>query len=170
MAESGSFAEMKLRAEIDEVAEVGGLPKRSRSPKEPERERSLVSDDPDVADPEICSGGSRGCGGRPPSAGVAIVPMGVLSFSAGGSGRASCAAMSVVPLITGRTLGDGGIERPRRGGREAEFEREPGMGGRRRGAGEDMAGGGGVEESEGVEWCGGSLEATVGSVVYAVLL
>jgi len=145
MADSGSRADTKLRAEMDDVAEVGWLDSGSRSPKEPERDRSLVSDDPDVADPEICSGGRRGCVGRPPSAGVAVVPIGVLSFSAGGSGRASCGAMSVAPFMTGRTLGDGGMERPRRGGLEAEFDLEPGMGGRRRGAGEDMAGGGGVE-------------------------
>lgn len=57
--------------------------------------------------------------------------------------------MSVVPLVTGRTLGDGGMERPSRGTLDAEFDLEPGTGGRSSGAGEDMAGGG-VEERSGV--------------------
>lgn len=92
---------------------------------------------------------------------MAIVPIGVLSFRAGGSGLESRAGISVAPLVTGRTLGEGGMERPRRGVREAELEREPGIGGRRRGAGEDM-GGGGVELREGMERAEDSLEATVG--------
>jgi hypothetical protein len=129
---------MKLRAKMDEVAEVGWLLWVSRSPKLPERERSLVSLEPLVAELAIWRGGRRGCGGRPPSAGTAVVPRGVLSFRTGGCGRVSNGAISVVPFVTGRTCGDGGIERPRRGVRLAELLREPGIGGRRRGAGADM--------------------------------
>lgn len=153
------MAEMKPNdADIEEVADVGWLLKGSRSPKLPDRDRSLVSDEPDVADPEICRGGSRGCDGRPPSAGVAIVPMGVLSFRAGGSGLESRTGISVAPFTTALTLGDGGMERPSRGVREDEFDRDPGIGGRRRGAGEeeDMEGGGDVT------W-GDSLDATMGN-------
>ena len=58
------------------------------------------------------------------------------------------AMMSVVPFVTGRTCGDGGIERPRRGVRLVELLREPGMGGRRRGAGADMVDGREVERLE----------------------
>lgn len=148
-----------MSADIDEVADVGWLLCKSRSPKLPDRDRSLVSDEPDVALPEICKGGRRGCEGRPPSAGVAVVPIGVLSFNEGGSGRESRGGTSVVPLVTGRTLGEGGMERPSLGVLDAEFVLEPGIGGRRRGAGEDMAGGG-VEER-----LGDSLEATMGNFV-----
>lgn len=155
---------MKLSADIEDVADVGWLLWRSRSPKLPDRERSLVSDEPDVALPEICKGGRRVCGGRPPSAGVAVVPIGVLSFNAGGNGRESREGMSVAPLVTGRTFGEGGMERPSLGVLDAEFDLEPGIGGRRRGAGEDMAGGG-VEEREGREGCGDSLEAKMGNFV-----
>jgi hypothetical protein len=56
--------------------------------------------------------------------------------------------MSVVPFVTGRTCVDGGMERPRRGVRLAELLREPGIGGRRRGAGEDMVEGREVERLE----------------------
>jgi hypothetical protein len=87
------------------------------------------------------------------------VPMGVFSFSEGGSGLDSRAGTSVAPLVTGRTFGEGGMERPRRGVREAEFVLEPGIGGRRRGAGEeDMVEGGEVTLV-------GSLEATMGNCV-----
>lgn len=86
MAERGSFPEMKLRADIEDVAEVGWLLCGSRSPKLPDRDLSLVSEEPEVAEPEICKGGRRGCDGLPASAGEAVVPIGVLSFNAGGSG------------------------------------------------------------------------------------
>jgi len=128
---------------MDDVAEVGWLLWPSRSPKLPERDRSLGSLEPLVAEVLVWRGGRRGWGGRPPrptsSAGtVVVVPMGVLSLRAGGCGRVSRGAMSVEPLMTGRTCGDGGMERPRRGVRLAELLLEPGIGGRRRGAGVDM--------------------------------
>jgi hypothetical protein len=56
------------------------------------------------------------------------------------------------------------MERPSLGVLNAEFDLEPGIGGRRRGAGEDMVGGG-VEEREGAERLGDSLEATMGNFV-----
>ena len=88
----------------------------------------------------IWSGGRRGWAGRPLSVDIEeVVPMGVLSFRAGGCGRVSSGAMtSVVPFVTGRTCGDGGMERPRRGVRLVELLREPRMGGRRRGTGADI--------------------------------
>lgn len=42
---------------------------------------------------------------------------------------------------TGLADGEGGMARPRRGVRAPPLEREPGIGGRRRGAGEDILGG-----------------------------
>lgn len=62
--------------------------------------------------------------------------------SAGGMGRPRVGTLSVAPFTTGLALGDVGMERPRRGGRLPLWARPPGMGGRRRGAGVDMAGGG----------------------------
>jgi hypothetical protein len=56
------------------------------------------------------------------------VPMGVANCSTGGG------------FVTGLACGDGGMERPRRGVRTPLWARPPGMGGRRRGAGDDMAG------------------------------
>lgn len=70
--------------------------------------------------------------------------MGVARRSCGGVGRARFWP-SLVPFTTGLACGEGGIERPRRGVRLPLCERAPGMGGRRRGAGDDMAGG---EEAE----------------------
>ena len=65
--------------------------------------------------------------------------MGVARRSWGSGGRASEAA-SVESFTTGRTLGDGGIESPRRGVRLPLADRFPGIGGRNRGAGEDILG------------------------------
>ena len=64
------------------------------------------------------------------------MPRGVARRSCGGVGRARVRP-SPLPLI-GLACGDGGIERPRRGVRAPPWERAPGIGGRRRGAGEDM--------------------------------
>jgi hypothetical protein len=44
---------------------------------------------------------------------------------------------SLAPFVTGLAFGDGGIERPSRGG-PLPPGRAPGMAGRRRGAGDDM--------------------------------
>jgi hypothetical protein len=81
--------------------------------------------------------------------------MGVASLSCGGIGRCSegtegCSGsepdsvgtLSVdTPFTTGRTLGLGGIARPRLGLRPALLLLDPGMGGRSSGAGLDMASG-----------------------------
>ena len=67
--------------------------------------------------------------------------MGVARRSWGSGGRASDPA-SVESFTTGRTLGDGGIESPRRGVRLPPADRFPGIGGRNRGAGEDILGAG----------------------------
>jgi hypothetical protein len=93
--------------------------------------------------------------------------MGVASLSCGGIGRCregteggcgseedSVGTLSVdAPFTTGRTLGLGGMARPRLGLRPALLLRDPGMGGRSSGAGLDMAGGSreGVSVLEGVE-------------------
>ena len=96
----------------------------------------------------------RGCGdGRPfardgPSCGVVLLPIGVANCSRGGvgreEGRGGCVkgARSGTELLpaTGFWLGDGGIASPRRGVLAPPPPRlPPGMGGRRRGAGEDIA-------------------------------
>jgi hypothetical protein len=67
-----------------------------------------------------------------------LEPMGVASRSAGGIGRARLGWTSFEPFTTGLALGDGGMERPRRGGRLPLWARPPGTGGRRRGTAEDM--------------------------------
>ena len=70
--------------------------------------------------------------------------------------RAFGGALSVAPFTTGLALGEGGMDRPRRGVRVPLWVRAPGMGGRRTGAGEDIAGGGlggdASSEDGGVSW------------------
>jgi hypothetical protein len=81
------------------------------------------------------------------------VPIGVANLSAGGIGRCKegtegfcgCEVDNVgklsvdTPFTTGRTLGLGGMARPRLGLRLALLLRDPGMGGRSSGAGLDIA-------------------------------
>jgi hypothetical protein len=57
-------------------------------------------------------------------------------------GRLRVGTLSVEPFTTGLAFGDGGMDRPRRGVRLPLCERLPGMGGRRSGAGDAMAGAG----------------------------
>lgn len=107
------------------------------SPKLPDLECALASLEPDADRPvPICSGG-RPRGTCLPSWGALLEPMGVTTLSLGGWGRAW--AFPLASLVTGRWLGEGGIERPSDGGPRRPG-RAPGMGGRRRGAGADMFG------------------------------
>jgi hypothetical protein len=112
------------------------------SPKLPDLECALASLEPDADSPvPICSG-RRSLGFGRCSYGVLFVPMGVTRLSVGGPGLRGCGAFNVgmpslAPFVTGLALGDGGIERPSRGG-PLPPGRAPGIGGRRRGAGDDM--------------------------------
>lgn len=107
------------------------------SPKLPDRECALVSFELDAESPvPICSGG-KPRGPCLPSWGALLEPMGVTTLSFGGWGR-DCPFAS---FVTGRWLGEGGMERPSEGGPRRPG-RAPGMGGRRRGAGADMSGSG----------------------------
>ena len=70
--------------------------------------------------------------------------MGVTTLSFGGCrgcGAFRVGIPSLVPFVTGRAFGEGGMERPSCGGPLLPG-RAPGIGGRRRGAGDDMFGGG----------------------------
>lgn len=110
------------------------------SPKLPDLECALASLEPPADSPvPICSGGNPR-GFCRPSCGVVLEPMGVARRSCGGIGRPSVGTASLAPFTTGLALGDAGMERPRRGVRLPLWARPPGMGGRRRGAGDDMAG------------------------------
>jgi hypothetical protein len=106
------------------------------SPEEPDLECADVSLEFAVVCDGSCSGGRRPR--RPdclPSCGVTLLPMGVLSRSGGG---ASCGISWIGGIdgsSTGLWFGDAGIDRPR-GMRPRLRLREPGIGGRRRGAGE----------------------------------
>ena len=67
--------------------------------------------------------------------------MGVATLRAGGAVPASGATSETLDGgFTGRALGEGGIARPRRGVLVPLLLRLPGMGGRRRGAGDDILG------------------------------
>lgn len=110
------------------------------SPKLPDLECALASLEPAESPVPICSGG-RPLGFCRPSSGVVLDPMGVARRSWGGiGGRPSVGTPSVEPVTTGLAFGDAGMERPRRGVRLPLWARPPGIGGRRRGAGDDMAG------------------------------
>lgn len=126
-----------------EPADAGPLPLPSSAPKLPDRDRAALLSLLPLAD---CAVDNCNCG-RPfcrltCSCGVELLPMGVARRNCGRAGRDGCcrcrAGNGEAPL-TGLALGDGGMERPSRGARD-ELWRPPGMGGRRRGAGEDMAG------------------------------
>ena len=87
--------------------------------------------------------------GGAPSWGVVLLPCGVASRSCGGAGReagrwSGCNSGILLLPTTGLWLGEGGIARPSLGVRAPPVLRfEPGMGGRRSGAGDDMVLGGG---------------------------
>jgi hypothetical protein len=142
---------MKFSADMEEAADVPP----ACSPKLPDR--SLVSLLPPLVEDAICSGGSLGCDGRPwASRGTCCVPSGVDNCNAGRSGLAldgicrdgmagckvgTLSATCDTPFTTGRTLGLGGMARPKFGLRLALLLRDPGIGGRSSGAGLDMVGG-----------------------------
>jgi hypothetical protein len=67
------------------------------------------------------------------SCGVVLEPMGVARRRAGGMGRDRPGCTSLELFMTGLALGDGGMERPRRGTRPPAGARRPGTGGWRRG-------------------------------------
>ncbi len=77
---------------------------------------------------------------------MALLPIGVANRNCGGAGRdvgrCSCGSSGIFPFVlplTGFIPGDGGMARPRRGTRVPLVLRlPPGIGGRRRGAAEDM--------------------------------
>lgn len=73
--------------------------------------------------------------------GVRLVPLGVSSLRAGMGRRGTATPAFASVGSMGRALGDGGIARPgSRGPRAALGPLLPGMGGRNRGAADDMAG------------------------------
>lgn len=118
------------------AADIGPIP--MPSPKLSERELPLVSLEPLRGKPAGTWIGGRRGGCARPSCGVLSLPEGVATRSLGGTGRWS-GGTSDVPFATGLALGEGGMASPRRGILPALLLREPGIGGRRRGAGDDMA-------------------------------
>lgn len=73
--------------------------------------------------------------------------MGVAKLNCGKDGRDGIRSWGTAGApfwLTGFALGLGGIARPKRGVLDPLFARLPGIGGRRRGAGEDMLDGGGA--------------------------
>lgn len=109
------------------------------SPKLPDLECALASLEPDAERPGPMWRGGKARGFLP-SCGALLLPMGVTTLSFGiwrGCGAFSVGIPSLAPLVTGRAFGDGGMDRPSCGGPLLPG-RAPGMGGRRRGAGDDM--------------------------------
>lgn len=89
--------------------------------------------------------------------------MGVANDSFGRDGRADCCGGRLeicMALFRGLTFGDGGMARPSRGVRVPLLCRPPGIGGRSKGAGDDML--------SGEEWDGGKvvLEGFARLVIY----
>ena len=128
---------------------VGPLVRPSTIVKLSDRECPLLSLAPPAEPPTCGCGGGRPLANDDSSLGVALLPIGVARRSCGGAGReegreGGCerGASSGTELVgaTGFWLGEGGMARPRRGVRGPEPVRgTPGIGGRRRGTGEDMA-------------------------------
>lgn len=79
---------------------------------------------------------------------MAVVPIGVANDNFGGGGRPDCCEGNpdiCTALFNGLTLGEGGIASPNLGVRLPLDCLPPGIGGRSKGAGEDMLDGGLVE-------------------------
>lgn len=141
----------KDRAEYDdESAEVVPLARPSTMVKLPVLEWALLSLAPLAELTPIDSGGGFPCGMASASDGVVLLPIGVARRSCGSArreagrraGRGCGISGTLALLLTGLWSAEGGIARPRRGVRGPPLLRfAPGMGGRRRGTGDDMVSG-----------------------------
>lgn len=131
----------------DDEAEVGPLILPSAIVKLSDLECPWPSLPP-PAEPTKGSGDGRPFASDGPSCGVVLLPEGVASCNLGGVGReegrggwvrGARSGMVLLPA-TGFWLGDGGMASPRRGVLAPPPARfPPGIGGRSRGAGEDIA-------------------------------
>lgn len=126
------YCEANDSAEYWDPAEVGLLALPSKGPKLPDLEWAALLSLPAPAD---CPGCTLPCGRGGCSYGVTWLPMGVARCKVGKGGLEGAAAWPPTAL----TLGDGGIDKPNLGVR-APLGLEPGMAGRRSGAGEASCG------------------------------